>query len=183
MNVWKWLFIILMILNVLTITGLYLYLSGDYNELNLDEAQGNDDPEHLITLENHTVELLLNSFLMEDSGNNMEVGIDEENIQLMSENEYLNMNFDTTFNMEPRVTENELIFEVSDISIGSLPLSEDMLYTLIRTSAELPEGVMFSTETKALVIDKSIFNDYTDLSVDIERIDYQNNAWYFSIEN
>lgn len=182
MNIWKWLFIMLLALNAVTITALYVFLSGEYNALNLEE-EGGAQSEHVITLENHTVEFLLNTFLQEDAGDDMAFSIDEENIQLRAENEYLNMNFDTIFNLEPYVTETELIFEISDISIGRLPLSEDMLYTLIRTSAVLPEGVAFSTESKALVIDKSLFDDFTDLSVDVERIDYQNNAWYFSIEN
>lgn len=183
MNIWKWLFILLLILNAAALAALYIFLSNDYDELDVDEELPDEYPEHLITLENHTVEFLLNAFIQEDAGSNMAVTIDEENIQLMSENEYLSMNFDTIFNLEPYVTDSELIFEISDISVGQLPLSDDMLYTLIRAGAELPEGVRFSTDSKALVIDKSLFDGYTDFSVDVERIDYQNNAWYFSFEN
>lgn len=182
MNVWKWLFIILLTLNILTAGSLYIFLSGNYEEVDIHE---NDDAsfEHVVILQNQTVEALLNSFLQEDSANDMEVSIDENGIELFSANEYLNLNFDTTFSMEPQITENSIIFEINDISVGQLPLTEDMLYTLIRTNAVLPDGVVFSTDTKALIIDKAIFDDYSDLTLDIEEIDYQNNAWYFSIEN
>ncbi|CAM4152234.1 DUF2140 family protein [Lacicoccus alkaliphilus] len=183
MNIWKWLFILLLMANAATLAALYFFLSNDYDALDVEEELPEEYSEHLITLENHTVEFLLNTYLQEDAGSNMAVTIDEENIRLMSENEYLNMNFDTIFILEPYVTDSELIFEISDISVGQLPLSEDMLYTLIRTGADLPEGMRFSTESKALVIDKSMFDGYTDFSVDIESIDYQNNAWYFSFEN
>lgn len=182
MNIWKWLFIILLLLNILTLGSLYIFLSGSYDAVDTGENDGTSG-EHVVILQNHTVETLLNSFLQEDSANDIEVSIDENNIELFSENEYLNMNFDTTFNLSPQITDSTIIFEISDISVGQLPLTEDMLYTLIRTSADLPEGILFSTDSKALVIDKSLFDDYSDLSLDINEIDYQNNAWYFSIKN
>ena len=182
MNIWKWLFIILLLLNILAMGSLYIFLSDDYDEVDTEE-NGETSGEHMIILQNHTVETLLNSFLQEDPANDIEVSIDENSIELFSENEYLDMNFDTTFNMSPQITEYSLIFEVSDISVGQLPLTEDMLYTLIRTSADLPDGMEFSTDSKALIIDKSIFDDYSELTLDIEQIDYQNDAWYFSIEN
>lgn len=182
MNIWKWLFIGLLVINAAVLAGLFIFLSGDYGELDPVDAPDGDQAEHVITLENHTVEFLLNSFL-QDGADDIAVTIDEENIQLMAENEYLNMNFDTIFNLEPYIAETELIFEISNISIGRLPLSEDMAYTLIRTGADLPEGMAFSTESRALVIDKAVFDDFTDLSVDVEEIDYQNNAWYFSFED
>lgn len=182
MNIWKWLFMGLLVINVAVLTGLFIFLSGDYDELESFEAPDGGQAEHVITLENHTVEFLLNEFL-QDGANDMSVTIDEEDIRLMAENEYLNMNFDTIFNLEPHVTETELIFEISDISIGRLPLSDDMAYTLIRAGADLPERMTFSTESKALVIDKDIFEDFTDFSIDVEKIDYHNNAWYFSFKN
>ena len=182
MNIWKWLFIILLLLNILAVGSLYMFLSGNYDEVDIRE-NGDSSAEHVVILQNHTVETLLNSFLQEDSANDIEVSIDENNIELFSENEYLNMNFDTTFDLNPQITDSTIIFEISDISVGQLPLTEDMLYTLIRTSADLPDGIVFSTDSKALIIDKSMFDDYSDLSLDIEEIDYHNNAWYFSIEN
>lgn len=182
MNIWKWLFIILLLLNILVLGSLYIFLSGNYDEVDTGESEGSSG-EHVVILQNHTVETLLNSFLQEDSANEIAVSIDENNIELFSENEYLNMNFDTTFNLNPQITDSSIIFEISDISVGQLPLTEDMLYTLIRTSADLPEGIEFSTDSKALIIDKILFDDYSDLSLDIEEIDYQNNSWYFSIEN
>ena len=182
MNMWKWLFIILLLLNILAVGSLYIFLSGDYGEVETGET-GEAEDENMIILQNSTVETLLNSFLQEDQANDIEVSIDENSIELLSENEYLDMNFDTTFNLSPQITEHSLIFEVSNISVGQLPLTEDMLYTLIRTSADLPEGMEFSTDSKALIIEKSIFDDYSELALDIEQIDHQNDAWYFSIEN
>lgn len=182
MNIWKWLFTILLLFNILAVASLYIFLSGDYDEVAPDKEHETSG-EHIIILQNHTVETLLNSFLQEDPANDIEVSIDENSIELFSENEYLDMNFDTTFNMSPEISDHSLIFEISDISVGQLPLTEDMLYTLIRTSADLPDGMEFSTNSKALIIDKTIFDEYSEQSLDIEQIDYQNDAWHFSIEN
>lgn len=182
MNIWKWSFIILLLFNILAVGSLYIFLSGNYDDADV-EVSDNASGEHVVILQNHTVESLLNSFLQEDAANNIEVSIDQTGIELLSENEYLNMNFDTSFNLNPQITDSSIIFEISDISVGQLPLTEDMLYTLIRTSADLPDGITFSTDTKALIIDKSLFDESSDLSLDIDQIDYQNNAWYFSIEN
>lgn len=182
MNIWKWAFISLLLFNILAVGALYIFLTGNYDEVDIGET-GESSAEHVVILQNNSVETILNSFLREDSANDISVSIDENNIELFSENEYLNMNFDTTFNLNPQITDSSIIFEISDISVGQLPLTEDMLYTLIRTSADLPDGIVFSTNSKALIIDKSLFDDHSDLSLDIEEIDHQNNAWYFSIEN
>ena len=85
MNIWKWLFIILLLLNILAMGSLYIFLSDDYDEVDTEE-NGETSGEHMIILQNHTVETLLNSFLQEDPANDIEVSIDENSIELFSEN-------------------------------------------------------------------------------------------------
>ena len=40
-----------------------------------------------------------------------------------------------------------------------------------------------SEEERAIVIDMSIFEQYFGVELQVDTIDYENDAWYFSINN
>lgn len=182
MNIWKWLSIILIVLNIGFFVWLYSALSGTYDDKpeagdSHGEAQGLQ-----IILPNATVETFINDALRTSGSDNITVDISTEEITLHSVNQIFGASVNTVFNIEPDIESDNIIFYISNIDIGSLPLSQDALYTVITRAAELPEGVSFSEDTKALVIDPSLFEEDLPEDIQIETIDYGSDAWYFSIE-
>lgn len=185
MNIWKWTSLILIVLNVGIIIWVYSMLTGTYDEVeNSDStADDSDNPEGLqVILPNATVESLINSYLSSVDDADIELSITTEAITLQSIDDILGMSVHTTFDLVPVTADDQIIFEVNNIDIGSLPLSQDSLYSIITSAAELPEGIAFGSDAKSLVIDTQIFQDELTDSIQIQTIDYSNNQWYFSIE-
>lgn len=183
MNIWKWISIILIALNISFLLWLYVTLSGDYNEFTeTDETNTVNESDLYAILPNATVEALINEYLSSSDDANLEVNISTDNITLHSRDEILGMTVNTTFNIVPIVEEDQIIFQVSNIDIGNLPLSQDSLYSIIVNASNLPEGVQFSDEDRALIINTQIFEEELTDTIQIETIDYENDEWYFSIK-
>lgn len=183
MNIWKWISIILIALNLSFLLWLFFTLSGDYNQATETEETNTLNEDQLYAfLPNVTVETLINEYLSSSDDSNLDVSITTENITLHSRDEILGMTVNTTFNIVPIVEEDQIIFQISNIDIGNLPLSQDSLYSIIVNASNLPEGVQFSEEEQALIINTQIFEEELTDTIQIEKIDYESDEWYFSIE-
>lgn len=184
MNIWKWLSLTLIVLNLGFFLWLFIVLSGDYQDTpstTATEEEINEDELYAV-LPNHTVETLINDYLSEADENNIDVDITTEDITLHSTNDILGMQVETAFNITPIIDDEEIIFQISDIDVGRLPLSQDALYSLISRASTLPEGIYFSDAEHAMILDTSMFESELAEQFKIKKIDYANNEWYFSIE-
>src|SRR5699024_1033530 len=108
--------------------------------------------------------------------------ISESGIGLNSRNNVYGISVDASCQIEPVATGDTIVFEVSDIDIENIPLPQDALYSIIRSQSDLPEGISFSEDERALIIDTSLFDEAAGFDVRVDSIDYQNNEWYFSME-
>ncbi|HIW12122.1 MAG TPA: YpmS family protein [Candidatus Salinicoccus stercoripullorum] len=179
MKIWKWLFIILLAANIIAVAGLVYLLSGSYTapgEVD-NYSGGNSDME--IQMTNEAVEALIMESIDDDS---LSLDISESGIGLNSRNNVYGISVDASFQIEPVATGDTIVFEVSDIDIENIPLPQDALYSIIRSQSDLPEGISFSEDERALIIDTSLFDEAAGFDVRVDSIDYQNNEWYFSME-
>ncbi|WP_020008305.1 DUF2140 family protein [Salinicoccus albus] len=179
MKVWKWLFFILLIFNIAVLAAAMLMLSQSYEAPQTNDNYTESDSGIKVRMDNQAVE----SLIMDNMGDEpLDISISESGIALTSEHSVYGLDIVTDFNLEPVSTGDSIVFEVTDIDISDLPLTQDMLYSIIRSSSNLPEGLSFSEDSRALVVDTSSFTDEMDMSIKSDSIDYENNEWYFSIE-
>lgn len=178
MNVWKILFILLLLFNIGVVLYIYVNLSGDYDVPESD-SEGFMASGIEVVLDNATIENLLDENI---NDNSLSIHVNEDGIKLYSNNYIYGNTVYTSFNLEPISYGDVVTFRVSNIDISGFPLSQDMLYTLILENSNLPEGIYFSREQYALIFDTSLLtNQLAFQNLDLVNIDYQNNAWYFTI--
>ncbi len=176
MNIWKYLFLILLIVNIAVVGYLYYLLSADY-EVPESSTSGYAPTGIEFILDNATIQDLLDDSL-DDS---LTINVSNDAISLYSVNNIYGNDVVTTFNLEPISYGDYVTFRVYNIDIAGFPLSQDMLYTMIIENSYLPEGIRFSTEQYALILDTNLItNQLVIQDLNLVNIDYENNAWYFN---
>lgn len=179
MKIWKWLFIILLAVNIIAVSGLIYLLSQNYAAPEEQDNYAGGSSGMEIQMTNDAVESLIMESIDDDS---LSLNISKSGINLNSRNNIYGISVDASFQLEPVATGDTIVFEVSDIDIANIPLPQDALYSIIRSQSDLPEGISFSEDERALVIDTALFDEAAGLDVRVDSIDYQNNEWYFSME-
>lgn len=179
MKIWKWLFFSLLLLNIIIIIGLIFLLGGSYETPEKEDNYSGDESGIEIKMTNDAVQNLIMDAVGDES---ITIDISESGIELVSSNSVYGLDIDTSFNLEPVSTGDTIVFEVKKIDIANIPLSQDALYTIIRSQSDLPEGISFSENERALVIDTAVFAEAVGFDVKVDSIDYENNEWYFSMK-
>ncbi len=179
MNIWKWLFFILLLVNLIIAVLLIFLLSGSYSSPESEDNYSSGSSGMEIKMTNDAVESLIMESIEDEK---LSLDINESGIELLSQNNIYGIGVDASFNLEPVSTGDTIVFEVLDIDISNLPLPQDVLYSIIRTQSNLPEGISFSEDERALVIDTALFDEAAGVDVKVDSIDYKNNEWYFSME-
>ncbi|GAA3726044.1 hypothetical protein GCM10022378_14890 [Salinicoccus jeotgali] len=181
MNVWKSLFAILLSINILFIIWVTITFSNSYDLP--DEKNGNyNTAESGIELKmtNQSVQSILNDVIDDDS---IQISVGEAGIYFKAVQSVLGIDVETSLNLEPVSIGEELVFAVKDIDVADLPLTQDMFYSIIKNQSDLPEGIRFDEDERALLINiKALTQDFK-MEVEVEKIDYRNDEWYFSIIN
>lgn len=179
MKIWKCLFFILLLINIIVITGLAFMLSGSYESPGKEDNYTAESSGIEVKMTNDAVQSLIMDTMTDDS---ISLDINESDIELISSNDIYGLDVNTSFKLEPVSTGDTIVFEVLKIDIANLPLSQDALYSIIRSQSDLPDGISFSEENRALIVDTSLFEEAVGLDIKVDSIDYKNNEWYFSME-
>ncbi|AKG74113.1 DUF2140 family protein [Salinicoccus halodurans] len=179
MNIWKWLFFILLLFNIIVAASLIFMLSSSYGTPEEEDNYSGGSSGIEIKMTNDAVESLIMDTIEDES---LSLEISESGIELLSRNNIYGISVDASFILEPVSTGDTIVFEVSDIDIANIPLSQNALYSIIRSQSDLPEGISFSEDERALVIDTALFDGAAGLDMKVDSIDYENNEWYFSME-
>ncbi|HJE19673.1 DUF2140 family protein [Aliicoccus persicus] len=178
MNIWKYLFVILLVINVAVVGYIYYLLSGNYEVPEAREQTFAPTGIEFI-LDNSTIQNILDEAIVDD---NLSITVTNEDIEVRSVNTIYGNEVVTTFNLEPLTYGEYVTFRVQNIDIAGFPLSQDMLYTMIIENSSLPEGIQFSREQYALIFDTDLItNNLVVNDLNLVNIDYENNAWYFNM--
>lgn len=178
-NIWMILFFILLAVNIVVVLFIVLFFNQSY-----EQTSGSEPPEETEELEfiltNSTIETLINDNIPYDE---FTVNINESGIDVDIAQKILGFSINSSIAGEPVVNDDKIIIHLTDLNLAGLPLSEDTLYTALRKLVELPPGIQMSETERALVLDMSLFEQYFGVELQADKIDYENNAWYFSINN
>lgn len=178
-NIWMISFFILLAVNIAVVVVLASFFNQSY-----EQTSGNEPPEKTEELEfiltNSTIETLINDNIPYDE---FTVNINEDGIVVDIEQQLLGFSINSSIAGEPVVNGDNIIIHLTDLNLAGLPFSEDTLYTALRKLVDLPEGIAMSETERAIVIDMSLFEQYFGVELQADKIDYENNAWYFSINN
>lgn len=178
-NIWMILFFVLLAVNMAVIIIAVSFFNQSYKQ-----TSGGTPPEEPRELEfiltNSTVETLINDNIPYDE---LTVNINTEGITVDIEQKVLGFSINSSISGEPVVSGSNIIIHLTDLNLAGLPLSEDALYTALRKLVDLPDGIAMSETERALVIDMSLFEQYFGVELQADKIDYENNAWYFSVNN
>lgn len=178
-NIWMSLFFILLAVNIVVVLFIVLFFNQSY-----EQTSGSEPPEETEELEfiltNSTIETLINDNIPYDE---FTVNINESGIDVDIAQKILGFSINSSIAGEPVVNDDKIIIHLTDLNLAGLPLSEDTLYTALRKLVELPPGIQMSETERALVLDMSLFEQYFGVELQADKIDYENNAWYFSINN
>lgn len=178
-NIWMILFFILLAVNIAVVLVIALFFNQSY-----EQTSGNEPPEETEELEfiltNSTIETLINDNIPYDE---FTVNINTDGIDVDIEQQLLGFSINSSIAGEPVVNGENIIIHLTDLNLAGLPLSEDTLYTALRKLVDLPDGIAMSETERAIVIDMSLFEQYFGVELQADKIDYENNAWYFSVNN
>ncbi|MEY8560241.1 DUF2140 family protein [Jeotgalicoccus halotolerans] len=178
-NIWMILFFVLLAVNIAVIIIAVSFFNQSYEQTS-GEAPPEEPQELEFILTNSTVETLINDNIPYDE---FTVNINTEGITVDIEQKVLGFSINSSISGEPVVSGNNIIIHLTDLNLAGLPLSEDALYTALRKLVDLPDGIAMSETERALVIDMSLFEQYFGVELQADKIDYENNAWYFSVNN
>ena len=178
-NIWMYLFLALLAVNIAVIVIIASFFNQSYEQTSENNPAA--EPKALeFILTNSTVETLINDNIPYDE---FTVNINSEGIDVDIEQQVLGFSINSKVSGEPVVNNNDIIIHLTDLNLAGLPLSEDTLYTALRRLVDLPEGIAMSGTERAIVIDMLLFEKYFGVALQADEIDYENNAWYFSVNN
>lgn len=178
-NIWMLLFLILLAVNILLVVVLTSFFNQSYDRVSESERPVESQALEFI-LTNETIQTLINDNIPYDEFN---VNIDTDGVTVDIEQTVLGFSINSSVSGEPIVNGNNIIIHLTDLNLAGLPLGEDTLYSALRSLADLPEGISMSDTERAIVIDMSLFEQYFGVELQVDNIDYENDAWYFSINN
>lgn len=178
-NILMILFFILLAVNILVVVVLTSFFNQSYERVSESERPAESQTLEFI-LTNETIQTLINDNIPYDEFN---VNIDTDGVTVDIEQTVLGFSINSSVSGEPIVNENNIIIHLTDLNLAGLPLSEDTLYSALRSLADLPDGISMSDTERAIVIDMSLFEQYFGVELQVDNIDYENDAWYFSINN
>lgn len=179
MNIWKWLFMGLLLVNAGIIIWLSTALGGDYQAPSAENDNYTPEESGIeVKMNNDAMESIINDAIDDES---LAITVDEEQIALDVVRQVIGLSIETSVELEPVSTGEEVVFELVDINISDLPLSQNMMYGLIKDQSDLPEGISFRDDERALVIDSEVFTEQLEWDVRVDSIDYEDDEWYFSI--
>ena len=179
-HIWQILFGILLAFNILVILLIISFTNQSYETVNYDDKASKEEQALPFILPNTTIETLINDNLPYEE---FKVSVNEEGVRVNIEQTVLGIKVKSSVQGKPVVDGDNIIIPLSDLNLANLPLSEDTLYTALRTFTDLPEGITMKENEKAIVIDSGLFEQYFGIGLQVDKIDYENNAWYFSINN
>ena len=178
-NIWMFLFFALILVNIAVIVIIASFFNQSYEQTSENNPAA--EPRALeFILTNSAIETLINDNIPYDE---FTVNINTEGIDVDIEQQVLGFSINSSVSGEPIVNGDNIIIHLTDLNLAGLPLSEDTLYTALRKLVELPEGIAMSGTERAIVIDMSLFEQYFGVELQADKIDYENNAWYFSVNN
>lgn len=181
LKVWKTLFLILLSINLLFIIWIIISFSNSYSLPDEKNSNYNTaEPGIELKMTNQAIQSVLNDAIDDDS---IQISVGEEGIYFKAVQNVLGIDVETSLKLEPASTDEELVFAVKEIDVADLPLTQDMSYSIIKNQSDLPEGVRFDEEERALLISTKTLTEDLGVKVEVEKIDYQNDEWYFSIIN
>lgn len=178
-NIWMILFLVLLGINLIFILILASFFNQNYEEVGESTPPAESNELEFI-LTNDTIETLINDNIPYSE---FIVNIDSTGVVVDIEQTVLGFSINSSVSGEPVVIDDQIVIELTDLNLANLPLSEDALYSAIRSFVELPAGIELSETERAIVIDISLFEQYFGVALQVDKIDYENDAWYFSIEN
>lgn len=176
---WMILFFTLLAINLAVILIIALFLNQSYDPVT-EEAGSNEPQDIEFILKNDTVETLINENIQYDE---FSVNINTDGVSIDIAQELLGFPITSSISGSPVVSGNQIIIELTDLNIAGLPLNGDAVYTALRKLVDLPEGISLSDTERAIVIDMTIFEQHFGVELQVDTIDYENDAWYFSINN
>lgn len=178
-NIWMILFFILLAINALIIVVVASFFNQSYERVSENEPPAESQELEFI-LTNETIQTLINDNIPYDE---FTVNIDTDGVTVDIEQTVLGFAINSSVSGDPVVNGDNIIIHLTDLNLAGLPLSEDTLYSALRTLVDLPEGIAMSETERAIVIDMSLFEQYFGVELQVDNIDYANDAWYFSINN
>lgn len=178
-NIWMISFFILLAVNIAVVLVIALFFNQSYEETSVNDPS--EEPQKLeFILTNSTIETLINDNIPYEE---FTVNINEAGIDVDIEQQLLGFSINSSIAGEPVVNGENIIIHLTDLNLAGLPLSEDTLYTALRKLVDLPDGIAMSETERAIVINMSLFEQYFGVELQADKIDYENNAWYFSVNN
>lgn len=178
-KLWMILFFTLLTINIVVILFIVLFFNQDYEESDVSGTE-NTPQELTFILPNQTIETLINDNLPYE---NFNVEVNDAGVKVNIEQSVLGIPISSSVQGEPTVDGDKIVIPLTDLNLGNLPLSEDTLYTALKTFLDLPEGITMADDKKELIIDTAIFEQYFGIGLQVDKIDYEADSWYFSIDN
>ncbi len=181
MNIWKTLFVILVSINILFIIWIAITFGNSYDLPDEKNSNYNTAESGIeLKMTNQAVQSIFNDAIDDES---IQVSVGEAGIYFKAVQDVLGIEIETSLNLEPVSTGEEIVFAVKDIDVADLPLTQDMFYSIIKNQSDLPEGIRFDDDERALLINTKTLTQDFEMEVEVEKIDYRNDEWYFSIIN
>ncbi|WP_026866297.1 DUF2140 family protein [Jeotgalicoccus marinus] len=178
-KLWMILFFTLILINLIIVVIVASFFNQDYEESDLTGTE--NSPQALtFILPNQTIETLINDNLPYE---NFNVEIDTSGVTVNIESRVLGIPIRSSVRGAPIVDGDNIVIPLTDLNLADLPLSEDTLYSALKTFLDLPEGITMADGKKELIIDTKIFEQYFGISLQVDKIDYEADTWYFSINN
>ncbi|CAD2075510.1 DUF2140 family protein [Phocicoccus pinnipedialis] len=179
-NKWKFLFLSLLAVNILMILSIFIAIlfSPKFDE-EIPEITSSQTEIQVIT-NNQMIERIINQYIDTDD---LSIKIDESGVLLNTKYPVLGKDIDIDIQVEPLVHKDKIILNLAKVEIMNLPINVDYIYAFMKRYILLEEGLSYSENSKAIIVDSSIFTKEMDMDVTINNIDYKKDAWYFSINN
>lgn len=178
--IWQICFGLLLAFNIVVVLIIILFTNQTYEPVKVSEGENQRVQELPFILPNQTIETLINDNLPYEE---FKVAVNENGVTVNIQQTLLGIPIKSSVQGQPVVDGKNIVIPLSDLNLANLPLSEDTLYTALRTFTDLPEGITMKENEKAIVIDSGLFEQYFGISLQVDKIDYENNEWYFSINN
>ncbi|TFE03277.1 DUF2140 family protein [Jeotgalibacillus sp. R-1-5s-1] len=185
-NKWKWLFLGLLMLCILTVGSILFLLYrpvADEPVLANETVPPESQAEFQVTTTREDLTIVANRFIEEELGGAIDYSVVfEDNVTLNGAIPIFNTNIDFQMTFEANALENgNLLLTQESLSLGAIDLPVANVLKFIQDSYEFPEWVVMQPNEQQIIVQVTEIDVAQGLNVKTNRFDLEENDISFSI--
>ncbi|WP_318508670.1 YpmS family protein [Bacillus sp. T3] len=183
-NIWKSLFVVLLLLNISFVFWLYYSLTSSDEAKTLENRKGNTDAIPLSIRTNKSdLNTIINQYLRNEKKGAIDYQIElDDYVNLYGTLPIFNQKMNMKVAFEPVALENgDLILQEKELTIGKLKLPPETALKFVKDRYQIPEWVTIQHDKERVYLDLQKLKLKSDMQVSVNEFDLNDDRIIFTL--